>query len=484
MPRGPTARIPFLPAAGQISLPQLTASLGAAQRVLGLDDAARLRVASFVTPGGKQVPFVARLDVGSAATESCQEIVAGSIRLTDICGELEDVGTPERLRLFLNEWDPERQSPLELGRLEDSANLTRFDSHNPYARDKPCWRATLRITRDAAINASFPTGPFLSDSNDFFALSIGDAAARWLSQASLRDQPGCSDTIEVIVPDPRAFFASVKRQADTVVISIGGTETQDLHCVARAETFDGGDEQAILDVVPEGSEFLATLPLPKTAQRLNLYLMGKDGSCRDEYRENTFRHPGGQSVLNSRPQREVNALAELLQSVETGENEETEFKPFVDLSRRGKQDKAYEILQSTCAFANTHGGKIYIGVSKALEIEGVSQALFKTKGTASGTLDELRAKYAGAMQRLISEGISPTVESQMDWVQQSNLYVLRIDVKESSRKPHQVAEAGDIYVRRGGSSRKANPAELRELLKSNAEERRAEMDFFEQSGLQ
>lgn len=129
---------------------------------------------------------------------------------------------------------------------------------------------------------------------------------------------------------------------------------------------------------------------------------------------------------------------EVLRRIEAGEDHHTEFKRGLDLSGIGK---------ATCAFANTEGGVIVIGVTDDREIAGVT-----------ANAEQVQERLTSFLQTGCSAPISARTgrhEDPRGWVhwlevpRQRGFEPLRYD--------------GRVWVRRARSSVEPSPTELQEL---------------------
>ena len=129
---------------------------------------------------------------------------------------------------------------------------------------------------------------------------------------------------------------------------------------------------------------------------------------------------------------------EVLQRIETGEDHHTEFKRRLDRSEIGK---------AICAFANTEGGIIVIGVTDDREIAGVKESA-----------EQVQERLTSFLQTGCSTPVSARTgrhEDPRGWVhwlevpRQRGFEPLRYD--------------GRVWVRRARSSVEPSPTELQEL---------------------
>ncbi len=138
------------------------------------------------------------------------------------------------------------------------------------------------------------------------------------------------------------------------------------------------------------------------------------------------------------------------------ENERVEFKPFI----KQKSDKEAEIVRTLVAFANSGGGRLYVGVTDDGEPQGRRALRDLVKGQESKqTLQELAAR----IRVLAAERTQPVVQCDIELLEVLDEPVILVTVPVGASRPY-ANEKGDIHVRRGARSYKADPGELRELF--------------------
>lgn len=101
-----------------------------------------------------------------------------------------------------------------------------------------------------------------------------------------------------------------------------------------------------------------------------------------------------------------------------------------EMNRRGGQ--LYAIIADVCAFANTNGGTIYVGVSSDSQREPVGVA------NVQEGIDTL--------QEEISRMITPTLEVEIDSLESQGKSAIRIQVPSGAERPYAI-EDNKIYVR-------------------------------------
>lgn len=100
------------------------------------------------------------------------------------------------------------------------------------------------------------------------------------------------------------------------------------------------------------------------------------------------------------------------------------------MNRRGGQ--LYNIIADVCAFANTNGGTIYVGVPNDPNLEPVG--IVKIQDTVD------------TLQEEISRMITPTLEVEIDSLESQGKNVIRIQVPSGAERPYAI-EDNKIYVR-------------------------------------
>ena len=129
---------------------------------------------------------------------------------------------------------------------------------------------------------------------------------------------------------------------------------------------------------------------------------------------------------------------DILGRIEGGEDDQTEFKRIFDKSSVGK---------AVCAFANTEGGVIILGVTDGQEIVGVDQ-----------DAEEIQEKLTSFLQTCCSAPVNARLGRHKDpkgWVHWVDVH------RQRGLEPMQYD--GQVWVRRGRSSVRPSPAELQEL---------------------
>ncbi len=134
---------------------------------------------------------------------------------------------------------------------------------------------------------------------------------------------------------------------------------------------------------------------------------------------------------------------EILQRIEVGEGEDTEFK-------RGLGDFS-AIGRAVCAFANTEGGVIILGVTDSQSIIGVNE-----------NADEVQER----LETFLRTGCSAPVNGQCGRHEDPNGWVHWIEISHQDQ-PEPLRYEGRVWVRRECSSVEPSPSELQELYNTS-----------------
>ena len=130
------------------------------------------------------------------------------------------------------------------------------------------------------------------------------------------------------------------------------------------------------------------------------------------------------------------------------ESETLDFKREISLT--SDKQKA-EFAKDVSAFANTKGGYIIYGKEDPEEggkIVGIDPKIF----------DESK------MQQVVAGRCYPPTNFQAKLVPHNSLYLVILRIPESSMKPHQIVQTGQIFVRRGSTTQRATREEIRVMF--------------------
>ncbi|KHL18087.1 UNVERIFIED_CONTAM: hypothetical protein LK11_07360 [Mumia flava] len=149
-----------------------------------------------------------------------------------------------------------------------------------------------------------------------------------------------------------------------------------------------------------------------------------------------------------------------------GEGQRVEFKPFVEpgqsLGTGANKTKLREIVTTVVAFANTHGGHIYIGVDDDCIPAGIEQQLERW---AKAPADEVNVdRYLGMLKSKIKGFIQGEVELHLSRTYFNDALIVIVEVLSAAQKPVAVQHDAYLYARAGASNRKVPPELWRSIL--------------------
>lgn len=290
-----------------------------------------------------------------------------------------------------------------------------------------------------------PRGPFFNHDHTFFGSSLVDAAVQWIEYPEFSGQNGFDRDVKFVLEDPRARISNISR-ADDGSISVNCAIQAGLACVLGViwRNQDGATFR-----FRETIQGQLSVPMNSDAVEVELFLLSRNGFCFDRYRESDSepRHRHFSVLRQLGPDK---STKELIERIESGENENTEFKEFVQPSQ--SDDKCKELIRTVCSFANTAGGSLFIGVSDRLEIVGIDSQLrrvYKSEAT-----EELRLKYSRELLQAINAALVPVPGIKMEWRESSSQHVLEIEVEKLEGGIMTYVEAHESLIRRGASNRR------------------------------
>lgn len=126
-----------------------------------------------------------------------------------------------------------------------------------------------------------------------------------------------------------------------------------------------------------------------------------------------------------------------------------------DLNHELKRHYVKEVIKTVIAFANTSGGKIYIGVNDSGEIVGLDQP------------DDEMLKLTNAVRDNIKPDITPFTSSEFEV--HENKKIIIYHVQRGSSCPYYLSSKGlrpeGVYVRQGASSVPASQATILKMIR-------------------
>jgi hypothetical protein len=279
-------------------------------------------------------------------------------------------------------------------------------------------------------------------------LSPADAVRCWIfreprSDSMTHDVP-YQEQFLVVIPDTRARFISGRWRPGTLELTMEvNSSSHDL----ELQIIHVGSEKRSANYPVQAEPMV--LEIPEDARELILYVVHKNGDLVCTHSLNGVYRSFGEF------EDEVDESAECAQELQRGENETREFKSFVT----PKDYQEFELVKTVVAFANTDGGTLFLGVDD----EGVPLGIAAARECFKKTRDPIDAQRA-RLKSLITESTKPVPAVVYKTTEVNGSPIVIAEVKKSSS----VCSTHDnrVYVRRGATSRLADPAtELPSLLK-------------------
>ena len=325
----------------------------------------------------------------------------------------------------------------------------------------------MDFARDDRKHVYSPEGPFLARRRNLFFETVERAAAVWTGDTTLGHRTAGESVHRMLVPDLWGLFLDVVGTDGGLSVRVQGTTRRALWVTAAYETGIGKR----CEVVSRLREGRADIEFDAAPSRVALYLMDDSSTCYDRVDVYSFRLVPGASLYSEEYRAAATLHEDLDQARRRGEGPETEFKEWFLPTRTDK--KSEELIRTAVSFSNTRGGTIYIAVNDTLEVVGIQRELERSYGKAAGgDPTALRKAYEEALGSWIIEGVRPRIEPEFRWIEQAGLIVLRVCIPEGTHKPYQLAQRGDVFVRRGSRNVKPEPGEITEDRRSGTPEPR------------
>jgi hypothetical protein len=312
---------------------------------------------------------------------------------------------------------------------------------------------TQRRVRSAATALLMPDAPYYPD--------IGAAAGDWLPFTVYHgESDGRNDQIVFLLPETRAFVAESMRSAqETIEIIVGGGEAHTLPLLIKGAYWRGKAIYQLDATIRDGQ---VSLSVPSDADRLEYYLMDRAGRVYDFHREDRYsRLSVGRSVLGAARR---TLAEEIWEASVRDEGRQIEFKPFIEpeqsIGTSAQKTKMREIVATAVAFANTEGGRLYLGIDDDCTITGVNTGLQAWVNSTSGKarVDEAAiSRYRAALKSKIKESISGDIMLRLEHARVGEAIVIVVEVSKATTRPLAILDDHYLYVRIGHRTRKLPP---------------------------
>jgi hypothetical protein len=238
--------------------------------------------------------------------------------------------------------------------------------------------------------------------------------------------------IGMILPDYTARMKSIKLHSDTVNIQL---EKGDIKFKDLILKYYFTNEKENVQKEKKISKSELSIPLKITPTIIYLYLINKIIDEKIDWRE---IHLDYDKEYKFPIEQEPETLKYLLES---GEGPYIEFKHHFQKGR--------EFLESVAAFANTNGGRIFVGVDdngNVIDIKGSCENLINS------------------IQESIKDGIEPSLTNvNVKSAEIDGKTFVIIEIAEGDDKPYMLMDGGIIYIRAGATDKRARRIDLERL---------------------
>lgn len=305
----------------------------------------------------------------------------------------------------------------------------------------PVWECEIGLGGNRADWSLDPYSPLLAHGRPPYR-SKYEAVAHWVWGQTLDPHGQVRDNWNVPhayiqIPDVRARLRPPDWRPGAVTLEVEGrARLDDVEVQVRVVHMDGRPEHCFK---PADAPF--EVELAKDAARIAVYVILPDGELAAQFEPERF---GAAYFGGGDP-----SLAELAaQDIPLGENDQVEFKPFI----KPGDSKEFQIVKTVVAFANTAGGRLYIGVTDECEPEGAVALCRAMKSEIS----ESESKIVAWLQKLVRESVKPTPTHTARVVEYLGAPVLVVQVETGPERPYST-QNHDMFVRKGASNVKPDP---------------------------
>jgi hypothetical protein len=285
--------------------------------------------------------------------------------------------------------------------------------------------------------------------------NLAEAARHWLPFAVYHgDGDGRNQAIHFLLPEARAFFSEANLHQGAWEIHVEGIEADRPDLLVAGACWKN---DAIRHFEEKVIDRKASILLPDDIDRLEYVLMDSQGAVYDFQREDRFNHTGlGRNRLDGATQ---DLDQQIRRACLDGEGMQIEFKPFIDLEEgmgsKTKKTKLREVVTTVVAFANTQGGRPYIGIDDQCGLCGIDHGLQRWAKATIG--EDSVERYRGALTSSIRGELDGDVPMVVSHTFVDGTPIVIVDVEQASRKPVMVRGDNLFYVRSGASNRQLPP---------------------------
>jgi len=287
------------------------------------------------------------------------------------------------------------------------------------------------------------------------------AIAEWIFGDPGREQYiRNGEKLEIIVPDKKVRIARAHWAGSGIDVRLEGLHSS-ANMALKTIEIEGKKRVRHDHKVSSDAGMMSVLSLPFSMEkvaRVELYLVDESNDLLDSAE---LKNSG---VDYETPDGEL-TLSDLVEAdLESGENEFIEFKPWIQRN----DPKENEILKTIVAFANSGGGRLYLGVKNDGSVQKGSSLRKAFNGNETDPLKRAQDRIT----TLVRENLEPVPEVNIIETEYAGEPIVVVEVAEGADPPY-ATHSHDIYIRRGATNRKPAPSEelLNLFIKGNKVQR-------------
>jgi hypothetical protein len=312
----------------------------------------------------------------------------------------------------------------------------------------PTWRITSHVVRDSQWKDYYPPQiPLLGYGLKPY-LTPAHAINHWVFGIDHSTQPGASLqnqwSLVTSLPDLRAKVISAEWLPGTLRLQLDIRVPVDQ---IQLQIIHSGSvkEHQFLEVNAEEQQ----IEIPDDAQKVSIFVVDQGGDCVSQVHLASLYECYGTAKSTAQ------GIQQLKADLAGGETDTVEFKPFME----AKSKKEFEFIKTVVAFANTYGGRIYVGADDDGTLQGEAEA----RKVFRGSIQEALVAQMSRLKDLVRENVKPVPLVDVRQMTLGADPILVAEVQRGNNPPY-ATHQNQIYVRKGATSRTADPSELRSLI--------------------
>lgn len=364
--------------------------------------------------------------------------------------------------VFIDYWCREQDAALKFlvdllsgrGAIDGEAfNCTFTDSrfeHHPYQRVGEQWSGwclTSSRDRDAGYRDIYlDQGPLLAFGERPY-LGPSQAISDWLFDLDPSGNYGASvpsqNEIVTLFPDTRARVVTAAWSPGKLSLDLELNVPADQVQLQIVQTGSSTPYQ----IVPAAAG-ISEVEVPDDTRQIAVYLVDSSGSCITQ--ASLFSLYEGVAEGKATVSTGDRALADL----GMGESETVEYKPFLVPNN----EKESEFVKSVIAFANTAGGRIYVGVND----DGSPQEDVELRKAFNEASAQALKSQMVRLRWLITNRIKPTPSYKVEEAAPFGHPVAVATIERGTATPYSTHD-NQVFVRKGATNRRPDASELKGL---------------------